>query len=59
MVAPNSLYSSSRKSEAFFLPPWAPGAHVMHRKTYKQNAHVHKIKKTKQSNKKNQKTSDK
>lgn len=45
MVAPNTLYSSSRESEAFFLPPWAPGTYVMHRKTYKQNVHAHKIKK--------------
>lgn len=32
MVASNSLYSSSRESEVFFLPPWVPGTHVMHRK---------------------------
>lgn len=30
MVAHNSLYSTSKGSEAFFRPPWAPDIHVMH-----------------------------
>lgn len=60
MGAPNSLYSSSRESEAFFFPPWAPSTHVMHRKTYKQNAHAHKIKKKPNSQtKRAKKTGDK
>lgn len=35
--------SSSRSSDAFFLPPWTIGMHVVYMHTCRQNTQRHKI----------------
>jgi len=36
--------SRSNGSKAWFWPLQAPGKHMIHRHTYRQNMHMHKIK---------------
>lgn len=35
--------SSYRASDAFFWSPWTPGTQMVHRNTFRQNIHMHKI----------------